>query len=77
MVIELVYKFDEKSTTNVSKGELTAKAFWGGHIHNTYTNTPTTLPLLVHAHVGNKNDDLSYFIGIESCHAIVARIKNK
>ena len=31
-VVELVYKFDEKPTTSVSKGELTSKmplTFWG------------------------------------------------
>ena len=38
-MVELVYKFNEKSTTSVSNGKLTAKVpfkLWGGgggHIH--------------------------------------------
>ena len=36
-VVELVYKFDEKSTASVGKGELTAKMsfklFWGSYIY--------------------------------------------
>ena len=34
-MVDLVYKFDEKSTTSVSKGELTAKVPFNllGHIH--------------------------------------------
>ena len=36
-VIELVYKFDEKSTTSVCKGKATStvpfKHFWGSYIY--------------------------------------------